>query len=160
MSELRSIFITGAAAGIGRATARHFARRDWFVGLHDIDGAGLAQLADELRAVHGAPTVTTGELDVTDPDQFNDAVQAFLAVSGGRLDVLFNNAGILKMGNFDQVDPALQRKTVDVNVNGVINGVAAGLDALKATATKYGDARIINTASASAVYGIPELTVY
>ena len=82
MSETRSIFITGAAAGIGRATARHFARRDWFVGLFDIDGVGLAQLAEELRAVHGAPMVTTGELDVTDPDQFNEAVQAFLAVSG------------------------------------------------------------------------------
>jgi len=160
MSDKRSIIITGAAAGIGRATARHFARRDWFVGLYDIDGVGVAQLAEELRAVHGATSITTGELDVTDPDQFNDAVQAFIAVSGGRLDVLFNNAGILKMGNFDQVDPALQRKTIDVNVNGVINGVAAGLDALKATAAAHGDARIINTASASAVYGIPELTVY
>ncbi len=160
MTQARGIFITGAAAGIGRATARHFARRDWFVGLYDIDGAGLAQLADELRAVHGAPMITTGELDVTDPDQFKEAIQAFLAVSGGRLDVLFNNAGILKMGNFDKVDPAIQRKTIDVNVNGIINGVAAALDALKATAAAHGEARIINTASASAVYGIPELTVY
>jgi len=160
MHNQRSIFITGAAAGIGRATARHFAKRDWFVGLFDIDTTGLAQLTDELRAVHGADRVTMGELDVTNPDQFNEAVPAFLAASGGRLDVLFNNAGILKMGNFEDVDPALQRKTMDINVNGVINGIAASLDALKETSHKYGDARIVSIASASAIYGIPELAVY
>jgi len=160
MGDQRSIFITGAAAGIGRATARHFAKRDWFVGLFDIDTAGLAQLADELRTVHGAGRVTTGELDVTNPEQFNESVQAFLAASGGRLDVLFNNAGILKMGNFEDVDPAIQRKTVEVNVIGVVNGVAAALEALKDTAKTHGDARIVSTASASAIYGIPELAVY
>lgn len=160
MHNERSIFITGAAAGIGRATARHFAKRDWFVGLYDIDTAGLAQLADELRAVHGAGRITTGELDVTDPEQFKEAVQAFVTAAGGRLDVLFNNAGILKMGNFEDVDPAVQRKTMDINVNGVINGIAAGLDALKDTAKKHGEARIVSIASASAIYGIPELAVY
>lgn len=160
MSEKRSIFITGAAAGIGRATARFFARKDWFVGLYDVDTAGLAQLADELGTVHGTPNITSGELDVTDPAQYEQAVASFLAASGGRMDVLFNNAGILKMGNFEDVDPAIQRKTVEVNVNGVVNGIAAALGALKATAKAHGDARIVSTASASAIYGIPELAVY
>ncbi len=160
MSETRSIFITGAAAGIGRATARHFAKQNWFVGLYDIDTVGLAQLADELVTVHGAGRVTTGTLDVTNPEQFDQEVRTFLAASGGRFDVLFNNAGILKMGNFEDVDPAIQRKTVEINVIGVVNGIAAALSALKSTAEKYGDARIVSTASASAVYGIPELGVY
>ena len=62
----RSVFITGAAAGIGRATARAFADRRYTVGAYDIDEAGLATLADEIRAIGG--TVLTGHLDVTDAD--------------------------------------------------------------------------------------------
>lgn len=160
MSDRRSIFITGAAAGIGRATARKFATKGWFVGLYDIDGAGLAQLRDEFDAVFGPGSCVTGELDVTDAEAFKDSVAAFLLRSGGRFDMLFNNAGILKMGAFDQVDVVHQHRTVDINIKGIINGVDAALPALKDTAREYGEARIVSMASASAIYGIPELTVY
>ncbi|MEQ9520013.1 MAG: SDR family oxidoreductase [Parvibaculum sp.] len=160
MNEMRAIFITGAAAGIGRATARHFIRRDWFVGLYDVDMVGLAQLSEELTAIHGGGSVTMGELDVTDPENFQQAVASFLSASGGRMDALFNCAGILKMGQFEEIDLTTHHKIIDINVNGVINGVDASLDALKATAKQFGDARVISMASASAVYGMPELAVY
>lgn len=160
MSGKRAIFITGAAAGIGRATARHFIRRDWFVGLYDVDTVGLAQLAEELTTVHGGDAVTTGALDVTDPANYREAVASFLAASGGRMDILFNCAGILKMGQFEEINLSLHHKIIDINVNGVVNGVDASLDALKATAKQHGEARIISMASASAVYGMPELAVY
>ncbi len=160
MNEKRAIFITGAAAGIGRATARHFIRRGWFVGLYDLDTVGLAQLSEELIAVHGAGSVTMGELDVTNPESFQAAVAAFLSASGARMDVLFNCAGILKMGHFEEIDLSTHHKIIDININGVVNGVDASLDALKTTAKKFKEARIISMASASAVYGMPELAVY
>ena len=63
----RAVFITGAAAGIGRATALTFARNGYTVGGYDIDEVGLKSLAGEIEALGG--TAVTGHLDVTDPDE-------------------------------------------------------------------------------------------
>lgn len=150
----RTIFITGAAAGIGKATAQLFHHRGFRVGLFDIDADGVARLAEELgeRTLHGA-------LDVTDLDAFTDAARRF-QTELGRFDVLHNNAGILKMGNFDRLSMADHRRTFEVNVNGVMNGVEAALPHLRATARAHGRARIVNMCSASAIWGIPGLSSY
>jgi len=72
------------------------------------------------------------------------------------MDVLFNCAGILRMGRFENVTPAECRKQLDVNVMGVVLGVQRCLPLLERT----GNAAIVNMSSASAVYGQPELAVY
>ena len=82
MPVTRSVFITGAAAGIGRATALTFARNGYTVGGYDIDEEGLKSLADDIDAL-GA-TAVTGHLDVTDPDEMAERLREF-ARQGGRI---------------------------------------------------------------------------
>ena len=75
MTQRKSIFITGAASGIGRHTALLFAARGWYVGLADIDAEGLAQLAREIGVDH----CRTLALDVTDVPQYRAAILAQLS---------------------------------------------------------------------------------
>ncbi len=152
MTQQRSIFITGAASGIGRQTALLFASRGWFVGLADIDAEGLARLEQEI----GADNCRTLSLDVTSVDQYRTAIDTFAAATGGRLDVLFNNAGILRMGRNEDIPLVQQYLTLDINVKGVLNGIHCALPALRATP----GAHIVTMCSTSAIYGMPELAVY
>ena len=149
MSE-NAIFITGAGAGIGRATALHFAARGWRVGLYDVNEAAVQQLAAQL------PNAEAGRLDVTDAFALANAVGAFTQRSGGRLNVMFNNAGIAHVAPFDEVPLAKAHAIVDVNLKGVINGAYAALPHLKATP----GARFISMCSASSIYGAAGLAVY
>jgi NAD(P)-dependent dehydrogenase (short-subunit alcohol dehydrogenase family) len=112
--QQKSVFITGAAAGIGRATALTFARQGFTVGGYDIDEVGLKTLADEIDqlgatgsnvAGRAAPAIV-GHLDVTDPDEMAQRVGEFANAAGGRLDVMINNAGILRAGRFEEMDIA------------------------------------------------------
>jgi short chain dehydrogenase len=80
----RAVFITGAAAGIGRATALTFAKNGYTVGGYDIDEVGLKSLADETAALGG--TAITGHLDVTDSTEMAQRVGEFAEAAGGRLD--------------------------------------------------------------------------
>ncbi len=152
-----TVMITGAAAGIGRATALTFARQGYVVGGYDVDEAGLASLAEEVEAIGGR--AHTGHLDVTDAEAFA-ARTAELVAATGRLDVLVNNAGVLVGGWFSEIDVARHRREVDINVGGVLNGCHAGYEHLRATAAAHGGATVVNLASASAIYGQPELANY
>ena len=145
-----AIFITGAAAGIGRATAERFSRAGWFVGLYDIDEAGVQALAKTM------PPAVAGRLDVTDTAGYARALETFFAAAGGRLDVLFNNAGIVTVGEFESVPLERHHAIVDVNLKGVINGCHLALPYLKRTP----GARVISMCSASALFGSPPFTVY
>jgi NADP-dependent 3-hydroxy acid dehydrogenase YdfG len=154
MGNHKTVFITGAAAGIGRATALTFAARGYLVGAYDIDEAGLATLADEISRL-GA-TVVTGHLDVTDTAEMTGRLEEFAKETGGRLDVMINNAGILLAGRFQEIDAAAQLKEIDVNTKGVVNGMHAAFPYLRATS----GAVAVNLASASAIYGQAELATY
>ena len=145
------VFISGGAAGIGRATAQLFAQRGWFVGIGDIDVPGMAALQAEL----GPDVLMAQPLDVTDANQWSTVLAAFFARTG-RLDVLVNNAGILLSGPF--VDTALPRhyRQLDINVKGVLNGCHAGHPYLAQTQ----GARVINLASSAAFYGQADLAGY
>lgn len=147
-----TIFITGGAAGIGRETARLFAARGWFVGIADRDEASLAALQAEL----GDARCSAHVVDVTDIGSVRTALKAFTGRTGGQLRVLHNNAGILKIGLFEEIDPADHRRTIDINVTGVINVLHAAFPYLKATS----GAQVINMSSVSAAYGIPEFSSY
>lgn len=148
----KAIFITGGGSGIGRAVARHFAAQGWLVGIADINEAGMretaAMLPDGLSTLH--------RLDVRDRDQWAAVLADFAKVSEGRLDVLFNNAGVGLGGPIDDF-PATDADTViDINLKGVINGIQAAMPLLKATP----GSTILNTGSASGYYGSPGLCVY
>jgi NAD(P)-dependent dehydrogenase (short-subunit alcohol dehydrogenase family) len=150
--EPRSIFISGAASGIGRATALLFAERGWLVGGFDIDARGLAALEKELAPAGGV----TGRVDVTDPASFAAALESFGRATGGRLDLFHNNAGIAHSGFFEDVPQAAARRIIEVNFAGVVNGAYAALGLLRATP----DSLCFNTASSSAIFGVPRLAVY
>jgi NADP-dependent 3-hydroxy acid dehydrogenase YdfG len=150
----RAVFITGAAAGIGRATALTFARNGFTVGGYDIDEVGLKSLADEIDQL-GA-TAITGHLDVTDSDEMAQRVGEFAKAAGDRLDVMINNAGILLAGRFEDIAVAGHLKEIDINTKGVVNGLHAAFPYLRSTPQSV----VVNLASASAIYGQAELAVY
>ena len=145
----RSVLITGAAAGIGRASARRFAAEGFRVGAYDVDADGLVSLAAEL-----GDAVVTGVLDVRDADAWSRVLADFCA--DGHLDILVNNAGILQGGRFADIPLDDHRRSVEVNVLGVVNGCHAAFPYLRATP----DAHVVNLSSASAIYGQPELATY
>ena len=150
----RAVFITGAAAGIGRATALTFAKKGYTVGGYDIDEVGLKGLAEEIQELGG--TAIVGHLDVTDPAETAQRVGEFAAAAGDRLDVLINNAGIMLAGPFEDIDVARHLKEVDINTKGVVNGLHAAFPFLRDTANSV----VVNLASASAIYGQAELANY
>ena len=152
-SSAPTVFISGAAAGIGRATALAFARRGYRVGAYDIDLAGLASLREEITARGG--DVAIGELDVTDAGDWAQQLEAFTG-SSRRLDILVNNAGILSSGRFEEIPLDTQRRIVDVNVYGAMAGLHKAFPYLRDT---HG-AQVVNMCSASAIYGQPELATY
>lgn len=154
MMSQPTVFITGAAAGIGRATALTYASAGYHVGAYDIDETGLASLAKEIAA--RGSTSTTGVLDVTDNEQFKARLAEFDEAGGGRLDVLINNAGILIAGQFAEQSIDTHRKQFDINVGGVISGLLEAFPYLKKTP----GAQVVNLCSASAIYGQPELATY
>ncbi|BBY59911.1 SDR family oxidoreductase [Mycolicibacterium sarraceniae] len=148
-----AVFITGAAAGIGRATALTFARHGYRVGAYDIDLAGLAALHSEITGRGGE--VTTGELDVTDAAAWSARLAEF-AGAAGELDILVNKAGVLTAGAFQDIPLPAQRQMIDINFTGALTGLPAAFPYLRDTA----HAQAVNMCSASALYGQPELATY
>jgi NADP-dependent 3-hydroxy acid dehydrogenase YdfG len=153
-SPQKAVFITGAAAGIGRATALTFARNGFTVGGYDIDEVGLKTLADDINQIGG--TAITGHLDVTDTDEMAQRISEFAKAVGDRLDVMINNAGILLAGRFEDLDARAHLKEIDINAKGVVNGLHAAFPYLRATPNSV----VVNLASASAIYGQAELANY
>lgn len=152
MTEQKSIFVTGAGSGIGRATAQLFAERGWFVGLFDINAQGLEETAASLPA--GQRLSMT--FDVRDRTGWARAVETFGQATGRRMHVLFNNAGVGKGGLIEEMQQEDIELVLDVNLKGVINGVTACLPLLRETP----GARIVNTSSVAGLVGAPRLAVY
>jgi NAD(P)-dependent dehydrogenase (short-subunit alcohol dehydrogenase family) len=148
----KSIFVTGAASGMGRATAKLFAGKGWFVGAVDVDTDGLSSLEKEI----GTENCFVRRLDVTDKPDYDRAIAEFGAATGGRLDLLYNNAGIGHGGWFEDVPYEATIRLVQVNFIGVLNGIYAALPLLKATPNSL----CFTTSSSSATYGMPRLAVY
>ena len=152
MEKDRAIFVTGAASGIGRETALLFAERGWRVGLYDVDSAGLEATAAEI----GAGKCLASTLDVRDAVAYEKRVGEFATWTGGRMDALFNCAGIMRMGPFATISLADHVKSVEINVIGVINGIHTALDLLRATPGSH----VLTMGSASGIYGVPDLATY
>jgi NAD(P)-dependent dehydrogenase (short-subunit alcohol dehydrogenase family) len=148
----KAIFITGGGSGIGRAVAQRFAREGWRVGLADVNAKGLGETAGQL------PTgmIDTYVMDVRDRDAWKANLDDFTAKSGGRLDVLFNNAGIGTGGPIAEMSFEDLDRVVQINLVGVLNGAKIG----HAYLAKTPGSCLLNTASASAIYGSSGLSVY
>ncbi len=141
--------VTGGASGIGEATARVFAEAGAKVVIGDLqDGARVAK---EIGGVFHA-------VDVRDSDSVK-ALVARAVADFGRLDVLFNNAGIESHAPLAAMDDSAHRNMIDVNLHGVFYGLKYGIQAM---ATNPGPARgsIINTASVAGLVGTPGLGSY
>jgi len=147
-----TLFVTGAAAGIGRAVAERFLAAGWFVGLYDVDEAGLQALQQRW----GPERCVSARLDVSAADDWRAALSGFAAATGGRLDVLFNNAGIAVTQPFEEADLARHHRLIDINLKGLVNGCHLAFPLLQRTP----GSRVINMCSASALYGQPELGTY
>lgn len=148
----QSIFITGAASGMGRETARLFAGKGWFVGGFDVNDAGLAALRDEL----GPDNCLVRRLDVTDREDYRLALEAFGEATGGAMDILYNNAGIGRGGPFADQPFEDVLAVVNVNLVGVLIGIHSALPLLKATPGSM----CFTTSSSSATFGMPGIAVY
>lgn len=148
---VRTIFITGAASGIGRATAELFHGKGWLVGCFDLNGEALTALQKTL-----GERCVIGQLDVTDKAAFDAAMHDFAAASGGRLDLMFNNAGIAVGGYLDEVPFDTVVATVNINLIGVLNGIHAAIPYLKTTP----NALCFSTSSSAATFGTPGMATY
>lgn len=148
----KSIFITGGGSGIGRAAAQHFAARGWLVGLADIDAAGMAATAALLPPGQSS----SHPLDVRDRGAWDDALAAFAAVAG-RIDVVFNNAGVAHGGPLAGSPLAEIDQLIEVNFRGMAYGAQAAYRYLRAAAP---GSCLLNTASAAALYGTGGMAIY
>ena len=140
-----SAIVTGGASGIGAASARLLAARGAKVVIADLldeEGAALAEeLGDGARYVH---------LDVTSDADWKSAV-AFTVAEFGKLDVLFNNAGIFNGGQLQRYKREQWQEMLDVNLTGAFLGMQAAADAMIAA----GGGSIINTSSIEGLRGTP-----
>jgi len=146
--------VTGAASGIGKALAGALVRRGASVVLADVDESGLKLAADALEA--GPPgRVSASVLDVTDAEAFAALVER-VAADHGRLDLLFNNAGIGMAGPVQELTVSHWDRVIDVNLRGVVHGVAAAYPLM----VRQGGGHIVNTASLAGLIPGPLLTPY
>jgi NAD(P)-dependent dehydrogenase (short-subunit alcohol dehydrogenase family) len=140
--------ITGAASGIGLASALRFAAEGAAVACVDLDGDGASRAAAEVEAAGSRGIAVTADVSRADD---TDRMVADTEAAFGRLDVLFNNAGIMHAEDADAVDTeeSIWDLTMTVNVKGVYLGCKAGIPALR----RAGGGSIINTASFVALMG-------
>jgi NAD(P)-dependent dehydrogenase (short-subunit alcohol dehydrogenase family) len=137
-----TILITGASRGIGAATARRFLAAGWQVGLFARDDHALAEVAAGAAGAHVLPG------DVTDAGAVEHAVKK-LAGASGRLDVLFNNAGVFApQAPFDEVPLEAWRRSVEVNLTGMFIAARAAFGQMRRQDPQGG--RIVNNGSVSA----------
>jgi 2-keto-3-deoxy-L-fuconate dehydrogenase len=128
----KAVMITGAAAGIGRATSMELARAGAIVMATDLDSVGLDRLALEI------PELRTAQLDVTDPDAIEKVVH-----EAGQIDILFNCAGIVPHGAILDGERREWQRTFDINVTSIFDMTRAVLPGM----IERGRGNIINVAS-------------
>lgn len=153
MTTQTNVLITGAAHGIGHATAAALARRGTPIGLIDRDATALGAFADTLR--NQGATVAHAAVDVTDRHALIRAV-AEIAGSLGGIDVLVACAGIGSLTQVPQLETTTLRQTLDVNLVGVAHSIEAVLPAM----ILKGRGHIVGVASVAGYRGFPWMISY
>jgi short-subunit dehydrogenase len=150
--EDKSVLVTGAAAGIGRALALEFCRQGALVYAADIQLEKLQTLKD---VAEGSGSITGLSLNVTDPTQFASAFER-IQQDRGTLDYVINNAGIVVGGDFRETSVAEIEKITQVNYWGTVYGTKQAYDIM----TRQGSGHIVNVASPAGVLPVPLSTAY
>ena len=149
----KTAIITGAAAGIGKASALLFAQEGAAIILADLDKAGGEQLAAEICASGGQAAFV--QTDVSSSQDVRNLIDQAVALQG-KIDVLFNNAAINYSGRITDTPEEAWERVMGVNVRGVYLGCKYAIPVMQAGR----GGSIINTASAAALVGLRNLAAY
>ncbi|MEU0342379.1 SDR family oxidoreductase [Streptomyces bobili] len=152
-TDRKVVLVTGASSGIGEATAKLLAERGHHVVLGARRTGRLEELAEEIRATGGS--TEHHPLDVTDAEQ----VRAFVDAAHsrhGRVDVMVNNAGVMPLSKLEALRLDEWNRMIDVNVRGVLHGIAAALPLMQAQRR----GQFVNVASIGAHQVSPTAAVY
>lgn len=147
------IVITGASSGIGEATARLLAEKGAKVVLGARRTERLAQLCEDIRAAGGSAQYQA--VDVTSRTDMQAFVD-FAVSQYGRVDVIVNNAGVMPLSRLDALKVSEWDQMIDVNIRGVLHGIAAGLPLMQ----QQKSGQFINIASIGAYSVSPTAAVY
>jgi short-subunit dehydrogenase len=142
--------ITGAARGIGRATASALLAQGMKVAIGDVDHEAAVQTASEL-----GPSAVALQLDVTNRDSFAGFLDG-VEQRFGPIDVLVNNAGIMQIGRFIDEDDLTAARQIDINLHGVILGMKLALDRM----IPRDRGHIVNISSQAGKFGAPGGATY
>lgn len=141
--DQRIALVTGAASGIGKASALRLASEGASVAVTDIQDALGKAVVEEIKAAGGKAIFI--HHDVTSEAEWHAAVEATAAAFGG-LDILVNNAGVGDLGTIDEVDYAAYQKTIRITQDSVFLGMKAATKLLTQSAAKQ-RASVINISS-------------
>lgn len=145
--------VTGGASGIGEAICADLTRRGATVIVADVDAAGAARVASEICGDNGCASAAT--VDVSKASDLETLVKD-VAAEHGRLDFMFNNAGISMVGEVRDMSVEQWRKIVDVNLMGVVHGTSAAYPVM----IQQGDGHIVNAGSILGLIPLPISTAY
>lgn len=151
--ENKVIIITGASSGIGEATAKLLAQNKAKVVLGARRTQKLEKIVEGIRNQGGTAEFKT--VDVTNREDVKAFVR-FTKDKFGRVDVIFNNAGVMPLSRINALKVEEWDNIINVNINGVLNGIAAGLPIMEA----QGSGHFINTASIGAHAVSPTAAIY
>lgn len=153
MIKGKVVIVTGASSGIGEATAKELASKGAKVVLGARREDKLRQITADIKAAGGDAIYAI--LDVTKPEE-NDAIVKLAKDTYGKVDVIFLNAGIMPVSPVSAMKTNEWKQMVDVNVNGVLNGVAAVMP----TFTEQKSGQVIAVSSVAGIKAYPGCSVY
>lgn len=144
----KTVLITGASSGIGKASTKYFVEQGWNV-------AATMRKPEQAQELAALPTVLVSRLDVQDEGSIQSAIDAAIA-RFGKIDVLVNNAGYGQYGPFEAVPEQKVHEQFDVNVFGPMRTIRCILPHFRAN----GEGTIINISSGAGIFTLPMMSMY
>jgi len=154
----RRAIVTGAASGMGRATAHLLADEGVRVAVVDLDGIGVDAVVEEIHAVHGPDAARGYPLDVADESDLRAMIEDIEDTFEG-LDILINNAGVSRGSGIDLSEEdfwTAWNRTLDVNLTAYVRLIRLALPLLRSSDAP----RIVNVASTESIVATPTLSAY